>query len=131
MNKVSRRSLARWSAVQLLAGKSARSVAKHLAAAVVETDKVDDIEFLLGDIAAELEARHELVVAQVISSSMLTPQLRLALKDQVKKTTGAKAVLLQESVDRSVIGGLRVETSNCVWDHTVARKLADLKETLS
>ncbi|MBI2588754.1 F0F1 ATP synthase subunit delta [Candidatus Saccharibacteria bacterium] len=129
MNKISRRALARYAANELLAGKPAQTVAKHLAAAMVEAGKTDSVEFLLGDIAAELEARRELSVALVTSASELSPQLRVALKNQIKSATRSRSVLLQERIDQSVLGGIRVETPSHVWDHTVDRKLTDLKET--
>jgi F0F1-type ATP synthase delta subunit len=50
------------------------------------------------------------------------------LISQIKKATGAQAVVLEKTVDKSVIGGLRVQTSNHVWDSTIARKLIELKE---
>ena len=128
MNKISRRALARYAADQLLAGKSAKSVARHLAAVMVETGKPGGADFLLGDIAAELEARHELAVVLAISASQLTPQLRTILKNQIKKATRTRAVLLEENIDRSMVGWVRIETPSRVWDYTVTRKLADLKE---
>ncbi len=129
MSKISRRALAHYATDQLLAGKSTKDIAKRLAAVMLDGGKISDVEFLLGDIAAELEARRELTVAQATSASELTPQLRTAIKNQVKRATGSRAVLLQEFHDSSVLGGIRVETSARVWDNTVARKLADLKET--
>ena len=128
MTRFSRRSLAGYAADQLLAGESAKSIAKRLAAVTIEAGKIGDIDFLLGDIAAELEGRRELSVALATSASELTPQLRAALKNQVKKATYSRSVLLQERLDRSVLGGVRIETSARVWDNTVARKLADLRE---
>ncbi len=128
MTKVSRRALARYAADQLLAGKPAKSVARHLAAAMLEAGKPSDINFLLGDIAAELENRRELTIATTTSATALTPQLRTALKKKVQKASQSKNVLLEENIDSSVLGGVRIETPSRIWDSTVARKLADLKE---
>jgi F0F1-type ATP synthase delta subunit len=50
------------------------------------------------------------------------------LISHIKQATGARDVVLEKNVDKSVVGGLRVETSNHVWDSTIARKLAELKE---
>lgn len=128
MNKISRRSLARYAADELLAGKSAKIVAKSLAAVMVETGHAGSSQFIVDDIAAELECRGVLSVGRVTSASILTAQLRQALTGQLKKATGAGSVLLEERIDKSVIGGLRVETANRVWDRTIARKLQQLKE---
>jgi hypothetical protein len=128
MNKVSRRALAHWAADQLEAGKPARSVAKHLAAALKQSNMSGQVEFLINDISWELEQRQTLTVGKVISASNLTKQLEQALISQIKQATGAKDVVLEKQIDKSVIGGMRVETANRVWDATVSRKLSELKE---
>ncbi len=129
MNKISRRSLARYAASQLLLGKSAKDVAKHLAAILVESGRDGEWEFLIGDVAWELEHRQALAIGRVTSAHPLTGQLEIELKAQIKKVTSAREVLIENEVDKSVLGGLKVETAGRVWDETLARKLADLKET--
>ncbi len=89
-----------------------------------------DIEFLLGDIAAELENRRALTLGRVTSATPLSAELRSALRTRLKRVSGAPHVLLEETVDKSVVGGVRIETSSRVWDSTVARKLIDLKEAI-
>jgi F0F1-type ATP synthase delta subunit len=128
MNKVSRRALAHWAADQLEAGKSANSVAKHLAAALKQSNMSGQVEFLINDISWELEQRQTLTVGRVISANNLSKQLEQALIGQIKKATGAKDVVLEKRIDKSVLGGVRVETASRVWDATVSRKLSELKE---
>jgi F0F1-type ATP synthase delta subunit len=55
-------------------------------------------------------------------------RLETSLVSQIKQATGAKDVVLEKNIDKSVLGGLRVETASRVWDSTVSRKLAELKE---
>ncbi len=128
MNRVSRRALARYAADQLLAGKPARSLGRQLAAVMAEAGQQRDIEFLLDDTAAELERRRALSIGRVTSATPLNTELRSALRTRLKKVSGAPHVLLEETVDKLVIGGVRIETSTGVWDSTVARKLSQLKE---
>ncbi len=128
MSKLSRRSLARYAAEQLLDGKSAKSVASQLAAAMVENGQSDNVDYLLSDVAAELEKQGALSVSKVTSATPLTNQLRRDLSAKLKKATAVKAVVLDEQVDKSLIGGLRVETSDRVWDTSLRRKLQQLKE---
>ena len=73
MNKISRRALAYYATEQLAASKSASAVAKDLAATLVESGRTNEVEFLLSDIAAQLEERGELAVATVTSATKLTP----------------------------------------------------------
>ncbi|HVO86128.1 MAG TPA: F0F1 ATP synthase subunit delta [Candidatus Binatia bacterium] len=128
MSKISRRALARYAADQLIAGRSAKLVAKQLSAQLIESGQAAQADLLLGDIAWELEQRQKLSSAQVTSSTPLSPQLEAALKTEIKKATGVEQVLLANTVDKSVIGGLRVETAGRVWDGTVSRKLDQLRE---
>jgi F-type H+-transporting ATPase subunit delta len=128
MNKLSRRSLAHWAADQLTAGRSATSVAKHLAAVLKQSGMAHQIGFLIDDISWELEQRRALAVGKVTSATALSKPAEQVLISQIKKATGAQAVVLEKTVDKSVIGGLRVQTSNHVWDSTIVRKLIELKE---
>ncbi|MBX4190636.1 F0F1 ATP synthase subunit delta [Candidatus Saccharibacteria bacterium] len=128
MNKVSRRALAHWAADQLESGKSSGSVAKHLAAVLKQSNMAAQVDFLIRDISWELEQRQALAIGKVTSAHKLSQQLEQALADQIKKATGAKDVVLENEIDKSVIGGVRVETANRVWDATVSKKLSELKE---
>lgn len=128
MNKLSRRTLAIYAADQLLLGVSAKKVAGSLAAGLMESGRGAEVEFLLGDIAAELEGRGELTVAKITTASPLPAELRAQLVTKVKKNTRTKGMLIDEVVDKTVIGGIRIETAGKVWDRTISRKLADLKE---
>lgn len=128
MNKLSRRALAQWGASQLLDGKSARLTAKHLVAVLKESKRLDQIDILMEDIAWELENRRALAVGHVTSAHPLTAKLESELKVYVKKVTGANEVSIENHIDKSVIGGVRLQTASRVWDATVKRKLSELRE---
>lgn len=128
MNKISRRSLARWAADEFAAGKSAAEVARRLAAVLNQTGMTDSVNFLISDILWELEHRQVLAVGRVTSANELSKQLETAIENQIKKITRAQNVVIEKNVDKSVLGGVRVETSSHVWDQTVSRKLSELRE---
>lgn len=128
MNKLSRRAIANYTADQLVAGVSAHALARRLAAVLTESGLTNQLEFLLGDIASELESRGQLAVGRVTTIHPLTEELGAALKAQIKTATKVREVLLEEQIDKSVIGGIRVETASRVWDDTLSRKLNRLKE---
>jgi F0F1-type ATP synthase delta subunit len=128
MSKVSRRALSRYAADQLLSGQSAKTVAKSLAAQIIDSGSIIEPQFLLEDIAWELENRRALAVGHVTSASVLSKELETALTSHLKKITRADQVVLEKHIDKSVIGGVRIETSGRVWDQTVSRALAELKE---
>lgn len=128
MNKVSRRSLAVWAADQLSSGTTASSVARQLAAVLSQSGMTEQSQFLINDIVWELEQRKELVVGRVTSAHKLSQPLESELLSEIKKATKAKHVTLEKNIDKSVLGGLKVETASRVWDHSVARKLSELRE---
>ncbi len=128
MSKLSRRSLAKYAADQLTNGSSVEETAKKLAAALVENGQQANLDYLMSDIAAELESRGQLAVSQVTSARPLSAELRQQLIAKLKQSTGVEAVLLEEQVDKQLVGGLRVETAGKVWDSSLRRKLQQLKE---
>lgn len=128
MSKLSRRALSRFVANELIAGKTAAEVAKEIAAVMVEQGMEGGIDFLLDDVAWELENRGEISVGRVISARPLSTELKKALTGQIKKSTRVRSVLLEEEIDKAVLGGARVETPSKVWDGTIAKRLADLRE---
>ena len=128
MTKISRRDLANYAVDQLLSGSSAEQVAKQLASVISESGQDVEPELLIGDIAYELENRKELTIAQVHTAHDLSENVSTELEVQLKKATGSKEVLLESTKDESLIGGLRVETANRVWDYSVARRLSQLRE---
>ena len=128
MNKVSRRSLARYAADRLLAGDSAPEVAKAVASVLVEDKRLNEAELLLADINFELESRGKVATALVTAANDLGDKLRIEIKSLVKKASKVDRVILNEQIDKSVIGGLRIETATRIWDKTVARQLNELRK---
>lgn len=126
-SKASRRVVARTVAAKLLSEPEARKHwIKALAAYLIETRRVDEIDLIVNDIARELfEQRGELVV-DVTSARPLTDPVRKELKGLLKEVTDAKEVLLSESVDSSLIGGLIARTPDAQLDASVRTKLKQL-----
>ena len=128
MNKVSRRSLARYAADRLLAGDSAPEVAKAVASVLAQDKRLNEAELLLADINFELESRGKVATALVTAANDLGDKLRIEIKSLVKKASKVDRVILNEQIDKSVIGGLRIETATRIWDKTVARQLNELRK---
>jgi len=126
--KISRRALARYAAQALIDGVSAKSLAGRLATPLCESGYKNEIELLIGDVNWELERLGALSVGQVTSATPLTKHSLAELKNQLKKITDVNEVMLEEKLDKTVIGGLRIQTPSRIWDETVAGKLAELKE---
>jgi F0F1-type ATP synthase delta subunit len=54
--------------------------------------------------------------------------LRQELSKFIKQAAKVNNVALQEEVDESVIGGIKVETAKHAWDYTIAKQLRDIRE---
>jgi len=128
MSKISRRALARWAVDQLVSGKPAKDVAKQLAASMIQAGMSRQSDFLINDIAWELEQRQVLVIGKVTSARPLTNTLKVQLAKQLRHAINASDISIDNVIDKAVLGGMRVETARFVWDQTVSRKLAELKE---
>jgi F0F1-type ATP synthase delta subunit len=128
MVKLSRRQLAVYGADQLLGNQTVDDVAAELAAVLVASRRQNQAELLASDIAWELEARGQVANAQVTSARSLSDNLRKQIINHVKHAAKVKRVIIDETIDQSVIGGVRIDTAAHSWDKTIKRKLTDIRE---
>lgn len=127
MNNFSRRQLANFAVEQLLDGKKPSLISRQLAAALIADKRVKETQLLIDDIAEELERRGLLAKVTVTSATKLSANLKASLSAQIKRAAKVTEVSLNEQVDNSVIGGIKVETSAHAWDKTIARRLSEIK----
>ena len=128
MVKLSRRMLAVYGADQLLANKKPGLVAKELASVLVASRRQNQAELLADDIAWELEQRGQVANAKVVSARALSENMRKQISAHIKKASGVGSVILNEEIDKSVIGGVRIDTAIHSWDKTLKRKLIQIQE---
>ena len=120
--RISRRKIADYTAEQLVSGKKASDVIKEVAAFLIDTKRTREAELLVRDIETALASRG-IVVADITSAFPLTE----ALKADVKKLVGSKELLLRETVDPGVLGGIRLQIPGKRLDATLKRKIQALK----
>jgi F0F1-type ATP synthase delta subunit len=130
MAKLSRRTLAIYGADQLLANKSPRAVAKELASVLAASRRQNQSEQLVDDIAWELESRGRIANAQVTSARALSETLRKQIRAHIKTAAKVSEVILNETIDESVIGGVKIDTAAHSWDKTLRRKLIQIREAV-
>lgn len=91
-------------------------------------------ESLLDNVVEEFDRyrdRHEgRVQARVVSAKKLDDETLAALQSALEQRT-QKSVVLSETVDPEVIGGLRVNVGDRVLDGTVRRTLQDMRRSLA
>lgn len=120
--RISRRKIASYAAEQLVGGKKADVIVKEVAAFLIDTKRTRETELLVRDIESAL-AERGVVVADITSAFPLTA----ALKADVEKLVGGKKLVLRETVDPSVLGGIRLSTPGQRLDATLKRKIQALK----
>lgn len=119
-SRLSRRTLAKFAADELLAGNE--QVLDQLAALLVEEQREREADILVRDIEAQLaDAGH--VVVRVETAHPLDA----SSKRDIEAMLSDETVHIQETVKPELIGGLRITTPTQALDQTVARKLETLR----
>ena len=120
--RISRRKLAAFFADKLAEGAPRADLMTQAAAYLIETRLTRDVPLLVRDIEDQLMARG-IVVADVTAAHPLTEDI----KAQIADLLGAKDLQIRETVDASVLGGIRVEVPGKRYDATLRRKINQLK----
>lgn len=122
--RVSRRKIASYYADELLAGKT--DIATRLAALLLDTGRVRELDLIVRDIEDALEARG-VVVADITSAHTLSQATQKDITAFLKKQSDAKEVHLRVNVDQALLGGVRINVPGRELDTTLRRKLTLLK----
>jgi F-type H+-transporting ATPase subunit delta len=72
----------------------------------------------------------EIKIAQVSSAIPLTPDQELDLISRLRNRTGAKEIKLVTNVDKSLLGGLKVQIGSNVIDLSLKGQLRELATKL-
>lgn len=130
MSQLTRRRLAVFAAERLLAGDQPAGLVKQLAAYLIDHRRQSEVELLVADIALALEELAGHGRATVTTARPMSAAARRAVIDLLKNELDIKTVELEERVDESVIGGVRIETADTTYDGTVRRKLQRLNNSI-
>jgi F0F1-type ATP synthase delta subunit len=119
-SRLSRRTLAKFAADELLAGSEL--VFDQLAALLIEERREREADILVRDIEAQLaEAGH--VVVRVETAHALDDGTRR----EIETMFAGSVVHIHEVVMPELIGGVRMSTPTQALDQTIARKLETLR----
>ena len=125
MIKLSRRQLAQ--AFIKLTARSHSQAVKVLAAYLVQTNRVRELDLVLNDIAQEVYEQSGRVYAKVTSARVVDESLRAKLISIIKQLSNATTVEIRPKIDESLIGGLIIETPELELDLSVRGKLNQLR----
>ena len=88
-------------------------------------------EGLLPEMAKEFVHQYNelkgIVVAKVVTTFPLTDDMREQFRNVVKSQAGKQQVILQEEVNKDLIGGFVLTIGDQQIDHSISSKLRDLK----
>jgi F0F1-type ATP synthase delta subunit len=128
MIKLSRRSIAKYAADQLIAGAKAPALSKQLAVLMVNSKRQSEARLLVMDIMRELEDRGVVARVYVNSAHDLSVELSQEIAGFVRLATKVHDVIVETDTEPNLIGGVRIETANRSWDTTVAKKIDDMRK---
>ena len=128
MINFSRRQLAKFAVDEMAKKSSISDISIHIAAVLILSGRKKEIELLIADIEQQLEDRGLLVRARITSAFPLSEELNQEISSQLKKLADVEEVVLVSLIDRGVLGGIKIETTNRTWDKTIKRQLNSIKE---
>jgi F-type H+-transporting ATPase subunit delta len=124
---ISRPELAEVIAKRTLHVSDVHHLEQAIAGYLLEQDRTDDIESLMRDVL-KYRASLGYIEATVVSAYPLTSELVKSIEAILKSEyPGAKSYVLNQRIDESVVGGVRLEMAGEELDLTVRAKLNTLK----
>jgi F0F1-type ATP synthase delta subunit len=108
-----------------------KKLVQAVAAFLLEQNQVDDIESLMRDVIA-YRAKHGFIEATAVSAYPLSSIVKADIMRELEvDLPDAKSYILNERIDPSLVGGVRIEMANEELDLTVRSKLNTLKRLTS
>lgn len=123
MNKISNRRLARGFVAHLKNGKDTKQLINMLAAEIVETKQVGQLDLIIAEISREIEIQMSTTNAKVYSARELSSAITVEVANMIKKVSGTDKVILETELEPSLLGGVKVETPEREIDLSIKHKL--------
>lgn len=120
--RLSRRKISSYIADQLVAGSDAKTIVNSLAAFLISTRRTSETDLILRDVDYQLSERG-VVLASVVSAYALSDAIKQAIIDTITRHTTAKTIELQQFIDSTVLGGMRIDVPGRRLDATIKRRL--------
>lgn len=122
--KISRRKLAEYVAAELVADN--KDVLRSLAAYLIDTRREREAELIVRDVAVAMEGRG-VVLVETVSATALTADIRRHIQSLIKKRSSNATIYLDEKIDPSVLGGIKVTTPTAIYDTTIEQNINALR----
>lgn len=113
---------------QILTG--AQPIVVNMVQFLIEKKRLNELEAVTEQYQALAAAAQGSADAKVYSTRELTAEERAEISAAFGKLVGKEQLNITNIIDASLIGGVRVQIGNYIFDSTVASKLEDLKRVL-
>ncbi|HEY6400348.1 MAG TPA: ATP synthase F1 subunit delta [Blastocatellia bacterium] len=114
---------------ELLARAGLRQTTSNFLRLLLDNARLHNLNQMLDALARELDARMNIVSAEVTTAREIGQQEKAALQNQLKAATG-KEVRLQFRTDPAIIGGVVTRIGSLVYDGSIKNQLAQMKREL-
>ncbi len=122
--KIPRTQLAKVITAKILAEPNRQSDwIQVLAGYLVQTNRTNEVDLIVNDIAHELALQSGTLTVEVTSAQALSSSLRTSLEAMLVDETGASAVRFHETVDTDMLGGFIARTPDAEIDMSIDRTL--------
>ncbi len=123
--RISRRHIARYAAVEIVMNNNKKAVLEQIAAYLIESGRQREVDLLARDIETEM-TNHGDCIADITTAHPLSEALRKELTQFITESDGAQQVFMREHVEPSVIGGVKMRYGGRELDTTIRTKLKKL-----
>lgn len=113
----------------LLAKLQLRQTSNNFLRLLLDNSRLHDLDQMLKALSRELDARTNIVSAEIVTARDISQQEETMLADKLKAATG-KQVRLQFRTDPSIIGGVVTRIGSVVYDGSIKTQLAQMKQRL-
>ncbi len=114
---------------ELLARMSPRQTTANFLQLLLSNSRLHDLDQMLRALSNELDARTNIVSAEITTAREISEQEQSMLRNQLKAATG-KDVRLQFRTDPAIIGGVVTRIGSLVYDGSIKSQLAQMKQRL-
>jgi F-type H+-transporting ATPase subunit delta len=114
---------------ELLARMRLRQTAQNFLQLLLSNNRVHQLEQMLRALSREIDARTNVVSAEITTARAISEDERRLLHDRLRTATG-KEVRLQFKTDPNIIGGVVTRLGSKVYDGSIKNQLAQMKERL-
>jgi len=114
---------------ELLARLKVRPTTNNFLQLSLNHVRLHELDQIMRALAKELDARNNVISAEVTTARELGEQEKVVLRDRLKGATG-KEVRLRFHTDPSIIGGVVTRIDSLIYDGSIKNQLAQMKRTL-